>query len=41
VAALRQSFNNVRVIGDANRGGRIQEAIKDGYQEAFAFTSME
>ena len=41
VAAFRQSFNNVRVIGDANRGGRIQEAIKDGYQEAFAFTSME
>ncbi len=41
VAAFRQSFSDVRVVGDANRGGRIQEAIKDGFQEAFAFTSME
>lgn len=39
VQALRESFENIRVIGDADQAGRIQEAIKDGYTQAFAFTT--
>jgi NADH dehydrogenase FAD-containing subunit len=39
VQAFRESFENIRVIGDADQAGRIQEAIKDGYTQAFAFTT--
>ena len=33
------AFENIRVIGDAQKAGRIQEAIKEGYSQAFAFTT--
>ena len=33
------AFENIRVIGDAEKAGRIQEAIKEGYSQAFAFTT--
>ncbi|NLB21017.1 MAG: FAD-dependent oxidoreductase [Clostridium sp.] len=33
------AFENIRVIGDADKAGRIQEAIKEGYSQAFAFTT--
>ncbi len=39
VSEFMEAFDNVRVIGDAEKAGRIQEAIKEGYSQAFAFTS--
>ncbi len=33
------AFENIRVIGDAEKAGRIQEAIKEGYSQAFAFST--
>jgi len=41
VTSFREAFLDVHVLGDAKIGGRIQEAIKDGFQEAFAFTPMD
>jgi hypothetical protein len=39
VHEFMDAFDNVRVIGDAEKAGRIQEAIKEGYSQAFAFTT--
>lgn len=41
VKEFMDTFDNVKIIGDAERAGRIQEAIKDGYSQAFAFTTSE
>ncbi|HZJ68393.1 MAG TPA: NADH:flavin oxidoreductase, partial [Candidatus Eisenbacteria bacterium] len=41
VDEFRKEFPNAHVIGDANNSGSIQEAIHDGFQEAFVFTSIE
>ena len=32
-----KEFANVVVIGDANKGGRIHNATKDGFTKAYAF----
>ncbi|BBF42175.1 2,4-dienoyl-CoA reductase [NADPH] [Lachnospiraceae bacterium KM106-2] len=37
VEQFEEAFEEVRVIGDASKGGRIVEAIKDGYGKAFVF----
>lgn len=34
---FRQAFDQVVVIGDAGRGGRIYQAIKEGFCKAFVF----
>lgn len=39
VKAFLDAFDNIRVIGDAEKPGRIQEAVKEGYSQAFAFTT--
>lgn len=31
------AFENVRIVGDASKGGRILEATQDGYGKAFVF----
>lgn len=36
-ADFDEKFNRVIVLGDANHGGKISNAIKDGYTRAFAF----
>jgi len=38
VNEFMKAFENIRIIGDADKAGCIQEAIKDGYSQAFAFT---
>ncbi|BBF41613.1 2,4-dienoyl-CoA reductase [NADPH] [Lachnospiraceae bacterium KM106-2] len=35
VEEFKQAFDTVRVIGDASRGGRIVEAVADGFGKAF------
>lgn len=37
VASFEEAFDEVCVIGDASRGGRIVEALNDGYAKAFVF----
>ena len=37
VASFEAAFDEVRVVGDALRGGRIVEAVNDGYTKAFVF----
>jgi len=37
VEAFESVFDNVILIGDAAKGGRIYHTIKDGYTKAFAF----
>ncbi len=37
VASLEGACERVRVLGDASMGGRIVEAINDGYTKAFVF----
>lgn len=37
VEAFEEAFDEVRVIGDASKGGKIVEAIQDGYGKAFVF----
>ncbi len=37
VAAFDEKFSRVIVLGDANRGGKISNAIKDAYTQAVAF----
>lgn len=37
VAEFEASFDEVRVIGDASRGGSIVEAVADGFGKAFVF----
>ncbi len=39
--AFRKAFANVRVIGDAARGGRILEATQDAHGQAFVFEPYE
>ena len=37
VEEFEAAFKEVRVIGDAARGGRIVEAVEDGFGKAFVF----
>ena len=37
VEEYEKEFANVVVIGDANKGGRIHNATKDGFTKAYAF----
>ncbi len=37
VDAMRQSFDNVYLLGDAIKDGRIVDATRDGYGKAWAF----
>ena len=37
VEEYEKGFANVVVIGDANKGGRIHNATKDGFTKAYAF----
>lgn len=40
VDGLRARFDRVICVGDANREGRILEAIRDGYTKAFVFEPL-
>lgn len=37
VTKFEKNFKNVRVIGDAARGGRIVDALNDGFSKSFVF----
>ena len=39
--AFCRAFANVRVVGDASRGGRILEATQDARGQAFVFEPYE
>jgi len=37
VSAFEKAFENVRVLGDASKSGRIVDALADGFGKAFVF----
>ena len=37
IEQFRSAFDNVRVIGDANAGGRIAMAIRQGFEAGYTF----
>lgn len=37
VAQIKENFDHVVVVGDANKEGRILEALSDGYCKAWVF----
>lgn len=36
---FKKAFQNVRIIGDAAKGGRILEATQDAHGQAYVFQS--
>ena len=37
IAKFEENFENVKAVGDAVRGGRIAEALDDGFSKSFIF----